>query len=59
MDFLTDQPDDWVKQSFPFFYVAVSVSTTDGKPHTVSLYSDVTGGNLSSVELRFERRANP
>ncbi|KAL1759480.1 hypothetical protein FB107DRAFT_271047 [Schizophyllum commune] len=42
------EPDDLVLQSLPFAYMAVSVSSLDGKPHNVSLYSDVSGEWLSA-----------
>ncbi|KAL1740343.1 hypothetical protein HDZ31DRAFT_47684 [Schizophyllum fasciatum] len=37
------EPDDLVKQSMPFVYMSVKASSTDGSPHSVELYSDVTG----------------
>ncbi|KAG6833882.1 hypothetical protein H0H87_007893 [Tephrocybe sp. NHM501043] len=33
---------DLVKQSIPFSYMAVSATPTDGKSHSVQLYSDIT-----------------
>ena len=36
------QPSDWVKQSLPFSYLAIEATSTDGKSHSVQLYSDVT-----------------
>ncbi|KAK1222654.1 hypothetical protein PQX77_014492 [Marasmius sp. AFHP31] len=41
------EPDDWVLQSLPFVYLAVNVISTDGQPHNVQLYSDVTGEWIS------------
>ena len=38
------QPGDWVKQSIPFSYLALSAKSLDGAAHTVQVYSDVTGG---------------
>ncbi|KAL1749792.1 hypothetical protein FB107DRAFT_294878 [Schizophyllum commune] len=37
------EPDDLVQQSMPFAYMSVKASSIDGKPHTVALYSDVSG----------------
>ena len=38
------QPGDWVKQSIPFSYLALSAKSLDGAAHTVQVYSDITGG---------------
>ena len=38
------QPGDWVKQSIPFSYLALSAESLDGAAHAVQVYSDVTGG---------------
>jgi hypothetical protein len=38
------QPGDWVKQSIPFSYLALSAKSLDGAAHTVQVYSDVSGG---------------
>ena len=38
------QPGDWVKQSIPFSYVALSAKSLDGKAHSVQVYSDISGG---------------
>ena len=43
-----NQPDDWVLQSLPFVYLAIDVTSTDGQPHNVQLYSDVSGGEIPS-----------
>ena len=42
-------PTDLKRQSLPFSYVDVSVSSADGSPHDVQLYTDVTAGELKSV----------
>ncbi|KAL0578374.1 hypothetical protein V5O48_003626 [Marasmius crinis-equi] len=41
------EPSDWVLQSLPFVYLTVDVISTDGEPHDVQLYSDVSGEWLS------------
>ncbi|KAK7045355.1 hypothetical protein VNI00_007604 [Paramarasmius palmivorus] len=41
------EPDDLTLQSFPFGYIYVDAISTDGGPHTVQLYCDVTGEWLS------------
>ncbi len=38
------QPGDWVKQSIPFSYVALSAKSLDNATHAVQVYSDVSGG---------------
>ncbi|KAL1735522.1 hypothetical protein EV714DRAFT_243584, partial [Schizophyllum commune] len=42
------EPDDLVLQSLPFAYMSVRVSSLDGNPHNVSLYSDISGEWLSA-----------
>jgi hypothetical protein len=37
------EPDDWVKLSFPFSYLAVTVQPTDNNAHSVRLYCDISG----------------
>ncbi|KIK51207.1 hypothetical protein GYMLUDRAFT_181767, partial [Collybiopsis luxurians FD-317 M1] len=37
------EPHDLVLQSFPFTYVFFEASSTDGKPHSVQVYQDITG----------------
>lgn len=37
------QLNDWTLHSLPFVYLAVDIWSTDGNPHAVQLYSDVTG----------------
>jgi len=36
------EPTDFVKQSLPFSYLALSVASTDGKPHSVQVYTDIS-----------------
>jgi hypothetical protein len=38
------KPQDWVKQSIPFSYMAFTASSLDGASHAVQVYSDVSGG---------------
>ena len=38
------KPGDWVKQSIPFSYLALSAKSLDGAAYTMQVYSDVTGG---------------
>ena len=37
------QPDDLVKQSLPFSYMAVSAASNDGVEHSVQVYTDISG----------------
>ncbi|KAH9063193.1 hypothetical protein EDB87DRAFT_1558504 [Lactarius vividus] len=37
------EPRDWVKQSIPFSYLALSASSLDGAAHNVQVYSDISG----------------
>ncbi|KAF5344089.1 hypothetical protein D9758_008834 [Tetrapyrgos nigripes] len=37
------EPDDLVKQSFPFSYMAISCYSADGGSHSVQVYSDISG----------------
>ncbi|KAH9021999.1 hypothetical protein EDB85DRAFT_2187724, partial [Lactarius pseudohatsudake] len=39
------EPGDWVKQSIPFSYLAISAKSLDGAAHAVQVYSDVGGWN--------------
>ncbi|OBZ70559.1 hypothetical protein A0H81_09078 [Grifola frondosa] len=47
------EPSDWAKQSFPFSYVSLDASSTDGNSHDVQVYSDISAewvsGNRSSL----------
>ncbi|KAF7352678.1 MPN domain-containing protein [Mycena venus] len=36
------EPNDLSKQSFPFSYMAVSATSTDGNSHSVQVYSDIS-----------------
>ncbi|KAJ6598921.1 hypothetical protein DFH09DRAFT_1129565 [Mycena vulgaris] len=36
------EPNDLVKQSIPFAYMAVSAASTDGRSHSVQVYSDIS-----------------
>ncbi|KAJ3558367.1 hypothetical protein NM688_g972 [Phlebia brevispora] len=36
------EPDDLVKQSFPFSYLTLSASPNDGKSHSVQVYTDIS-----------------
>ncbi|TFK71713.1 DUF1793-domain-containing protein [Pluteus cervinus] len=42
------EPADLVLQSLPFSYFAVDVNSLDGAPHSVQLYSDITGDLVSA-----------
>lgn len=37
-------PNDLSRQSLPFSYVNVAVSSTDGNSHNVQLYADISAG---------------
>ncbi|KAI9433020.1 hypothetical protein H4582DRAFT_1820406 [Lactarius indigo] len=37
------EPGDWVKQSIPFSYLALSAESLDGAAHNVQVYSDISG----------------
>ena len=44
LDFLSPvEPGSLRRMSVPFSYIFASARSTDGKPHTVSLYFDITG----------------
>ncbi|OCH92944.1 DUF1793-domain-containing protein [Obba rivulosa] len=36
------EPGDLVRQSLPFSYLSITVAPTDGKSHTVQLYTDIS-----------------
>jgi Domain of unknown function (DUF5127) len=38
------KPQDWVKHSIPFSYMAFAATSMDGASHAVQVYSDVSGG---------------
>lgn len=44
-------PTDFMRQSLTFSYVDVVVASSDGAPHDVQLYTDITAGKLLK-ELR-------
>lgn len=37
-------PNDLLRQSMQFSYLQVSVESSDGNPHDIQIYSDVSGG---------------
>jgi hypothetical protein len=41
------KPQDWVKQSIPFSYLAFTANSLDGASHAVQVYSDISGGTCS------------
>ncbi|KAH9171796.1 hypothetical protein EDB89DRAFT_2096462 [Lactarius sanguifluus] len=49
------EPGDWVKQSIPFSYLALTAKSLDGAAHQVQVYSDISGewnsGDRSQVIL--------
>lgn len=50
------QPADFVNQSLPFSYLAVSAASNDGKDHVVQIYSDISAEWISgddSLEVRW------
>lgn len=68
------EPEDLVKQSLPLSYMAVDVQTLDNQPHSISLYTDISGewvSNNDNTMIQWEtlegrnaivhsvRRANP
>ncbi|KAF9523661.1 hypothetical protein CPB83DRAFT_821241 [Crepidotus variabilis] len=56
------EPTNWVKQSFPFSYLAIDVSSRDGQKHNVQLYSDITGELLAAdfaEEVTFSTTQTP
>ncbi|EJF61169.1 hypothetical protein DICSQDRAFT_155261 [Dichomitus squalens LYAD-421 SS1] len=44
------EPSDLVNQSLPLSYLAVSVASNDGKPHSVQVYTDITGEWITGVD---------
>lgn len=47
------QPTDLVKQSMPFSYLAVSVSSRDNASHNIQIYSDISAGMKGFVRIQF------
>ncbi|KAI0930164.1 hypothetical protein AcV5_006948 [Taiwanofungus camphoratus] len=46
--FLTPiEPSDWIRQSIPFSYLAFEATSSDGRPHDVQVYSDISAEWLS------------
>ncbi|TCD64701.1 hypothetical protein EIP91_003775 [Steccherinum ochraceum] len=47
------EPDDLVKQSFPFSYMSMTVASNDGASHFAKVYTDISAewitGNVSSL----------
>ena len=41
------QPDDLVRQSLPFSYMALSAASNDGAGHSVKLYTDISAEWIS------------
>ncbi|TFK38777.1 hypothetical protein BDQ12DRAFT_683319 [Crucibulum laeve] len=42
------EPSDLTRQSLPFVYLYIDVTSADGKPHSVQFYTDVTGEWISA-----------
>ncbi|KAJ7911892.1 hypothetical protein B0H13DRAFT_1614136 [Mycena leptocephala] len=42
------EPSNWVRQSFPFSYVYIDGKATDGQPHSIQLYSDISAEWVSN-----------
>ncbi|KAJ7884201.1 DUF1793-domain-containing protein [Mycena olivaceomarginata] len=50
------EPGDWALQSFPFSYVYLDGKAIDGKPHSIQLYSDISGEwvtNLAGTGIKW------
>jgi Domain of unknown function (DUF5127) len=45
------QPTNLVLQSLPAVYLAISTQSTDGLPHSIQVYSDISGGTLTKRSL--------
>ena len=63
LDFLSPvEPSDLQRLSVPLGYVFATARSADGKPHTVSLYFDITGAwahGDDNAPIRWERRNIP
>ncbi|KIK65821.1 hypothetical protein GYMLUDRAFT_239519 [Collybiopsis luxurians FD-317 M1] len=46
------EPEDLVLQSFPFSYIYFEASSTDGNPHSLQVYQDITNGHLPTVPIQ-------
>jgi Domain of unknown function (DUF5127) len=44
-------PDDLARQSQQFSYVSIKAKSSDGAPHSVQVYMDVSGGKLLTFTL--------
>ncbi|KAK1226778.1 hypothetical protein PQX77_010239 [Marasmius sp. AFHP31] len=56
------EPDDIIRQSFPFGYVFVDVASSDGAAHRVQVYSDLTGewlSTASNVQIEWSTSTSP
>jgi len=53
IDLTLTQPTDLVNQSIPFSFLSVQVSTNDGQPHKVQLYTDISGEWLAQSDQDF------
>ncbi|KAJ7695284.1 DUF1793-domain-containing protein [Mycena olivaceomarginata] len=49
------EPGDWARQSFPFSYVYLDGKSTDGQPHSIQLYSDISGGSSQTSNTVFHQ----
>ncbi len=45
-------PTDLKRQSLPFSYLDISVISSDGNPHDVQLYTDITAGKCDDSLVR-------
>ena len=61
LDFLSPvEPKDLQRLSIPFGYIFATARSADGRPHTVSLYFDITGEwahGDDNAPIRWERRS--
>lgn len=51
-DIESRQETDPVKQSMPFSYYYIDAVSTDGQPHNVQVYSDISAGTCILVQLQ-------
>ncbi|KIK51939.1 hypothetical protein GYMLUDRAFT_50232 [Collybiopsis luxurians FD-317 M1] len=42
--------DDLVLQSFPFTYIFFEANSTDGNPHSIQVYQDISGEWISAID---------
>ena len=45
----TSQPMDFVRQSMPFVYMYMTLTSADGNPHMVQVYFGISWGNVFLV----------